>query len=266
MTENKRKVLFFDIDGTLFSEKTMQIPESAIEALKRAKANGHVIFVNTGRTICSVPKILYEIGVDGFVCGCGTYIEYKNEVLLTKPIERKRGHELVEKMLKCKIYPLLEGVEDAYLPREITPYQAIEYIRGYMTPMGVGVTTFAEDNNYEYDKIFMVADENSDKESFFEEIKDQMVIIDRRNGVYECLQKDYSKATAMEYMRQCLGAELDDIYVFGDSSNDLVMFEYAKHNVAMGKHDPVLEPYAELIADDVDEDGILHALEKLRLI
>ena len=99
-----------------------------------------------------------------------------------------------------------------------------------------------------------------------EEIKDEMVIIDRRNGVYECLQKDYSKATAMEYMRKYLGAEIDDIYVFGDSSNDLVMFEYAKHNVAMGKHDPVLEPYAELITDDVDEDGIFHALEKLGII
>jgi hydroxymethylpyrimidine pyrophosphatase-like HAD family hydrolase len=70
----------------------------------------------------------------------------------------------------------------------------------------------------------------------------------------------------MEYMRKYLGAEIDDIYVFGDSSNDLVMFEYAKHNVAMGKHDPVLEPYAELITDDVDEDGIFHALEKLGII
>lgn len=32
-----RKLLFFDIDGTLLSEKTHTVPQSAKEALKKAK-------------------------------------------------------------------------------------------------------------------------------------------------------------------------------------------------------------------------------------
>ncbi len=34
------KIMFFDIDGTLLSEKTHSIPESTITALKKAKENG----------------------------------------------------------------------------------------------------------------------------------------------------------------------------------------------------------------------------------
>lgn len=67
-------------------------------------------------------------------------------------------------------------------------------------------------------------------------------------------------------MRRHLELSMDQIYVFGDSSNDLSMFEYAKHTVAMGEHDPVLEPYTEYITDAVEQDGIEKAMEYYRLI
>ena len=51
----KKAALFFDIDGTILSEKTKEIPASAIEALKAAKKKGHLLFINTGRTMCSIP-------------------------------------------------------------------------------------------------------------------------------------------------------------------------------------------------------------------
>ena len=36
----EKAVLFFDIDGTILSEKTRSIPESAVNALQRAKKAG----------------------------------------------------------------------------------------------------------------------------------------------------------------------------------------------------------------------------------
>ena len=39
--------LFFDIDGTILSEITHKIPESALEALRKAQENGHKTFINT---------------------------------------------------------------------------------------------------------------------------------------------------------------------------------------------------------------------------
>ena len=43
------KYLFFDIDGTLLSDVTHTVPQSAIEAIKKAKENGHNSLICTGR-------------------------------------------------------------------------------------------------------------------------------------------------------------------------------------------------------------------------
>ena len=56
-----RKLLFFDIDGTLLSEKTHTVPQSAKEALKKAKENGHLIFINTGRPISTIDQEIHDL-------------------------------------------------------------------------------------------------------------------------------------------------------------------------------------------------------------
>ncbi len=43
------KALFFDVDGTLVSFKTHQIPQSTIDALTEAKRRGTGIYISTGR-------------------------------------------------------------------------------------------------------------------------------------------------------------------------------------------------------------------------
>ena len=45
-----KKILFFDVDSTLYSHKTNNVPESAIKAIEIAKQNGHIIVLATGRS------------------------------------------------------------------------------------------------------------------------------------------------------------------------------------------------------------------------
>ena len=84
----KKAALFFDIDGTILSEETKEIPKSAIEALLEVKKKGHLLFINTGRTMCSIPAELKQFAFDGYLCGCGTYLTYHDEVLFTRSIEK----------------------------------------------------------------------------------------------------------------------------------------------------------------------------------
>ena len=72
----QHQLLFFDIDGTLLSNATHQIPESALSAIAAAQKNGHLVFINTGRTIRTMPSFLKTLGFDGYLCGCGTRIVY----------------------------------------------------------------------------------------------------------------------------------------------------------------------------------------------
>jgi len=109
-------------------------------------------------------------------------------------------------------------------------------------------------------------DSRSDKETFLDFIKGDLEAIDRGQGIYECVQRQFSKATAIQCIMDCIGLEKEQVYVFGDSSNDLSMFQFAEHAVAMGRHDAVLEPYTEHITDKVEEDGISRAMEHYGLI
>ena len=86
----ERKALFFDIDGTLLSEETGKVPASARKALEEAMARGHLCFINTGRTRCSLPLEIKAIPFSGYLCGCGTQILYGDEELYSRTIPRER--------------------------------------------------------------------------------------------------------------------------------------------------------------------------------
>lgn len=256
----KQSALFFDIDGTILSEITMKIPQSAMDAMRAAKEAGHLLFINTGRTLCSIPAIIKQFPFDGFLCGCGTYLTYQDEVLFSSSLPEKRGREIIDKMIECRLDGIVEAVDDIYLPERISRFDRLEGSRRYFQNEGLGMECYLETGRFIYDKLFVYADKKSDRESFFKFIESDMVVIDRGEDTYECTQKAYSKATACDFILKKFKMEKEQAYVFGDSMNDLSMFEYAEHTIAMGNHAEGLEPYTEYVTAKVEEDGIAKAL------
>ena len=82
-----KHALFFDIDGTLVSFKTHEIPASTILALTQAKANGHRVFIATGRP----PIIITNLGaiehlIDGYVTTSARKSSVVRPFLLSLPV------------------------------------------------------------------------------------------------------------------------------------------------------------------------------------
>lgn len=262
----KQSALFFDIDGTILSEITKKIPDSALAAMSKAKENGHRMYINTGRTYCNIPAELRRFDFDGYLCGCGSYLVCRDEVVLESHIGIKRGQDIIDKMYECRLDGILEGTQDAYFPAGISRFEKLESSRRYFKLKGLGMEKYIQNGGLTYDKLFVYADGLSDKETFFEFVSEDMEVIARGDNAYEIAQKEYSKATACEFIRRKLNLTLEEIYVFGDSGNDLPMFEYAVHTVAMGEHAEILEPYTEFVTKKVEEDGIAYAMEHYGLI
>lgn len=80
---NDKKILFFDIDGTLLTPHPFKVPESTSRALTKAHENGHLLFINTGRTKVMMPSALSELHFDGYIYGCGTHIYMDNKLLFS---------------------------------------------------------------------------------------------------------------------------------------------------------------------------------------
>lgn len=261
-----QKVLFFDIDGTLLSEKTGVIPESAKAALREARSNGHLVFINSGRTYCNLVDIRREIDADGYLCGCGTHVVAGDQVIYHYSLPHEVGCRMKQDILECGLDGVLEGAEGCYMREEESRFAQVEKLRRDLGAAGVLSSRTWDDGEYEFDKCFLVSDSGSDCGDFFARIETFMDIIDRGDGYYECVPKGHSKATAIEQVLKHYGILLEDAYVFGDSSNDLSMFEYADNCVAMGDHSPVLDPHTTFVTKRVEEDGIAYAMEQLGII
>ena len=102
-----RAALFFDIDGTVLSEITKEIPASTVDALKRAHDAGHFLFINTGRTYCSVPVELKKLPFDGYLCGCGIYFTFDEEIIFEKHLDPERGDEIADYMTNVRLMGFL---------------------------------------------------------------------------------------------------------------------------------------------------------------
>ena len=86
--KGKIKIVFTDIDGTLFSHKTHHVPESAIEAIKKLQANGIKVFLCSGRNYYLIRKsgILNYVTPDGLVTMNGSNAIIGNSIIYRYPI------------------------------------------------------------------------------------------------------------------------------------------------------------------------------------
>ena len=75
-----------------------------------------------------------------------------------------------------------------------------------------------------------------------------------------------NKATGMERYLNHVGISRENCIAIGDGPNDLQMMEYAGISVAMGNARDEVKRLADMVTDHIDEDGILHAFERLGLI
>ncbi len=261
-----RKALFFDVDGTLINNVYGSVPESAADAISAARRNGHLVFINSGRTYCYIGPVKDMVEADGYLCGCGTYVIAEGQVLYSYRIPHERGIEIKKEILNYRCDGILESAEACYFRKEKSWIPVVEEIREAIDGVGHASPYGWDEDCYEYDKFCVLADENSDWEGLCRALSPDIEAIDRGKGFYECVPAGHSKATAIEIVLQHYGIPLEDAYVFGDSTNDLPMFEYAKNCILMADHDKELEPYATFVTKSVEEDGIAYAMKELGLI
>lgn len=260
-----RKALFFDVDGTLLSEINGKIPPSAVLAVEEARKKGHLAFINSGRVFKLLEGIKEIIPMDGFLCGCGTSIIVNDKKIYSRKISHQRGLEIKELLFQYRIEGILEGDDGCHFRKDTSPMPRLEKIRQTLGKINVVSSQPIEEDGYDFDKFCCVTDENSDMKGFIQAAED-FEVIDRGNDFWECVPRGHSKAMAIQKVLDYFSISLEDAYVFGDSTNDLSMFIYAKNNILMGKHDKELEPYASFITKTVEEDGIFYAMKTLEIL
>lgn len=261
-----RSIIFFDIDGTLVTEDARAvIPQSTREAIKLTRQKGNLTFINSGRTAFNISPRVKELGFDGYICGCGTYIEYGGEVLFSRTIPQEECRSIAELMRKCRVTPVYEHSEGYFFDDKAPIADGLKEFMEVFVDSGIDISGRVEDDDFGFDKFVIWVNPESDMELFTREIGKSFSIIDRGGGFYENVPLGYSKATGIEMVLKKLGISMDNAYAIGDSMNDLPMLEAVPNSIAMGGAEKIY-PYVSYITSPIEEDGIKNALLHFNLI
>ena len=276
-----KKLLFFDVDGTLIDWQK-KMPESAIRALIKAKENGHVLFVNTGRARANIRVPDFEkIGFDGFVAACGSHVEAGGKVIYEKLVSEELLRLTIDTLIKYKMPAVLEGpykhylsdwgfVEDEFVDSlfEVLGEDAL-YLDGYEE--GMKINKFSADilGMTDYEKIKEILSPYYD--FIIHGITPDIKVTDgdydsKIRATVECVLKGESKGEGIKKVCEHMGIDISDNYAFGDGMNDLEMLSVAGHSIAMGNSKEEVKEICEYVTSDILDNGIENALKHYGLI
>lgn len=263
-----KKLLFFDIDGTILAEgENRYVPESAKKAIHLLQENGHLCFINTGRSWSEVHSNISDLGFDGFVCGCGTYIRYRDRILLTQEIPTKLADSVLEDMSRCHLEWLLEGKSAIYYSTEpYTTHIGDFHQEFHQRFPDACADVLPSTRGLHFDKFCICTRPDSDLQAFITKYQKYFTFIDRGNQFYEVVPAGFSKASGIQFLMDYFQIPLEDTIAIGDSTNDLPMLTFAGTSIGMKKSDEAVLQIVDYITDTVENDGIYKALEHFGLI
>ncbi len=265
-----KKIVFFDADGTILDIKR-GVPESAKKAIRELTGNGHDAFLCTGRALSFVPAEVLDMAFTGIIANCGAYIEYQKRTLLDKEMEKEAAERSVEILRRCGLVPVMEGTRYMYYDKEEYTDEVDWYASLITEQLGDKWRPIAGyEKEMEIAKISAKILPGGNPERACRELSPYYDYIRHDGGLasrtIEYVPKGFSKGFAIALVCGVLGYDKKDTICFGDSNNDISMFDVTETGVAMGNASAEIRKRAKLVTDDMFHDGIYNGLKALGLI
>ena len=273
------KIIFLDVDGTLVDYEN-HLPDSAAEAVRAARAKGHRVYICTGRSKAEVYPWLWDIGLDGMIGGNGCYVEDHGHAVFHRTVSPEECRQVVDWLhgrglefyLECNSGLFASERFEEAARDSVQRYAKGKGAEGPITvrsvfpDMVLGGELYRDDLN-KVSFLLSGYQDYLDAKAAFPNLKAGTWGGKGEEALFGDLGvKDIDKSTAVEALLEYLHGDLADTIAFGDAKVDIPMLEYCHLGVAMGSGGPEIRAMADLVTDGVDEDGLLHAFQKLGLV
>lgn len=255
-----KKIVFFDIDGTLLDhDKNLSVKTK--EAIHALKESGVYVAIATGRSPFMFESLRKDLDIETFVSFNGQYVVFENEEIYTNPLKRTDLDKLMS-FSKEKNHPLV-FMNEQTMKASVHYHDYIkESLESLKFPHPEQDENFYVNRNVYQSLLFC---DKAAQKDYFSEFGDFQFIRWHRYSV-DVIPKGGSKAVGIQKLIERLGFELKDVYAFGDGLNDIEMLQAVGTGVAMGNARDEVKEHAQFITKDVSEDGIWYGLKELNLI
>lgn len=258
MLNNKEKcAVFLDIDGTLISDSFV-ISEDNLKAIADARARGHMVFINTGRSWGNIPDVLHEqFDLDGIISGSGAMITMNGEHVFKSCMSENLIRRVMEFIFSNRQYwAIFEGFNNVYsIPNDVREKRNYEN----------AVNSPAESKKIcSEDEIQVIAMGKIVPDEFKELFKDDLTVF-QFDTYADCVIKGLNKAKGIEKVLELTGINKENTIAIGDSNNDYDMLDFAGIGVAMANSQQRILDMADYITASAKESGVARAIEKFLL-
>ncbi len=254
-----------DLDGTLLRGDDT-VSERSLAALARAERAGARHLVVTGRPAPRVRPLLTALGSTGLaVCGQGAqvYDAGSGRMLWSVRLDRELAETALGK-IEAEVGPVFAAVDqDGTDGLTLTEPG---YRMPHPTLPAVGVARRDDLWRAPISKVLLRHATLSDDElaAVARSVVDSLATVTMSGpGTVELQPCGVTKATGLALAAGRLGIPAERALAFGDMPNDIPMFRWAAHGVAMANAHPELKAVADEVTTANEDDGIAVVLDRL---
>ncbi len=272
-----RKIIFLDIDGTLTPAGSNIPPDSAMKAVRAAQANGHLVFLCTGRNPAMLAPVL-ALGFEGAVAGAGGYVFAGDRVLFDCPMTQEQLDTGMRLLKENGVFRTIEARDATWGDEDLGDFLAqagegnSELVRWRKTlAEQLNIRPMCEYDGRPVYKIVFMCKTADQLEPARQALEKDFNFVVQDVAAHQCLNgelinRKFDKGRGVKIVADAFGVDLADTIGFGDSMNDLEMIETVGYSVCMDNGSPALKARSDLVCPSVEENGLAWAFEKLGLI
>lgn len=256
-----RKLIAFDIDGTLLNSQKEALPNTK-KALEILRNNGHLVMVATGRSRFLAQPILKKLNFQNYVVcnGSAAFLDHKQ--VYKHLLDESQLTDLIAELDELKVDTAFIGMDAMRRHSNFS----IPIMDEAMRSFGSHVPEFDPDFKKQQEVYQALAFYDAGYEGYFDEKYPALRFIRWHEKCVDVIPENGSKAATILHLGKTLGIEKEDIITFGDGQNDKEMLAAAGIGVAMGNANEDVKDVASMVTASNDEDGIFKALKELALI
>jgi len=259
---NNKKIIFFDIDRTLYDPDIKKIPASTIQALKILHEDENIeIAIATGRAFYML-HIIDEIKeyINIFITINGQIIIKDGVTIYRNPIPKEKVLCVVNKFEE-------ENMKYGFLG-EFDETLNIVDDKGKLAFELVSMALPRIDPHFYMDNdIFqMWAFCEKENQGTYKEMFCDMDVVSWLGDGFDVLSKGMSKEQGIKKILEIENIKLENAYAFGDGDNDIEMLDFIPNSVCMGNGSENAKKHAAYLTEDIKDDGLMKGLIKLGLL
>lgn len=252
------KIFAVDMDGT-FLDSDYTYDKKLFENIYLKYKDEFKLLVASSNTVSHLSTFfeqddIYYIGSNGAV------IAFEDKIIDTQFLDTTDFYNIIMYLNDNNIYSYVYStLEYSYVNKKVKP-DFFNRMKNYYNNLLV-------EEKIKVDNITKITIEIQDDSkqliTRLNKLCQNSIAVDSGFNCIDIIHKETNKALAIKKVMNILGANMHDLYVFGDSDNDIEMLKLTENSFAMANANNNVKSIAKHEVPSNDENGVLTTIEKI---